>query len=87
MDVTRRAWLSVPGAFFVNRLPLSAKEKAYFPPPDAQGGWRTLKDPQKIYKTTRIDVSKLDAAFEFCKGTSQHGGLLVARHPRCIYQD
>jgi CubicO group peptidase (beta-lactamase class C family) len=86
MDVTRRALLSLPGVFFVNRLPLSAKEKAYFPPPDAQGGWRTLKDPQKIYKTTRIDVSKLDAAFEFCKDTTPHGGLLVARHGWLVYE-
>ncbi len=58
----------------------------YFPPPDAQGGWRTLKDPAKIRAVAGIDVQKLDDAFEYIKGTSQHGGLLVVRHGYLVYE-
>ena len=84
--MTRRTALAFPAAFFINRLPLAAKEKPYFPPPDAKGGWRTLTDPRKIEKQTAIDTAKLDAAFEICKDTSQHGGLLVARHGWLVYE-
>lgn len=58
----------------------------YYPPPDAKGGWRTLKDPAKIKKVTGIDVAKLDAAFDYASQTSQHGGLLVVRHGYLIYE-
>ncbi|MES1257478.1 MAG: serine hydrolase domain-containing protein [Acidobacteriota bacterium] len=83
---TRRAAFALPAAFFINRLPLVAKEKAYFPPPDAKGGWRTLKDAPSIAKHAGLDTTKLDAAFEACKETSQHGGLLVARHGYLVYE-
>src|SRR5947209_19068134 len=36
----------------------------YFPPPDAQGGWRALQDSAQIRKTAGIDKGKLDEAFE-----------------------
>lgn len=58
----------------------------YFPPPDAQGGWRTLTDAAKIRETTGFDVKKLDEAFEYTKLTSQHGGLLVVRHGWLVYE-
>jgi CubicO group peptidase (beta-lactamase class C family) len=58
----------------------------YFPPPDARGGWRTLKDPAKIREISGLDVAKLDEAFEYTKETSQHGGLLVVRHGYLVYE-
>lgn len=58
----------------------------YFPPPDAKGGWRTLKDPARIRQLTSIDVAKLDAAFDYVQQTTQHGGLLVVRHGHLIYE-
>lgn len=67
-------------------LALNAWAADYFPPPDAKGGWRTLKDPAKIQKLTGIDVAKLDAAFDYVQQTSQHGGLLVVRHGQLVYE-
>lgn len=67
-------------------LAVSAFAADYFPPPDAQGGWRTLKDPKKIKRVTGIDVAKLDAAFDYVQQTSQHGGLLVVRHGHLVYE-
>lgn len=58
----------------------------YYPKPDAQGGWRTLKDAAKIKATAGIDVTKLDEAFEYASKTSQHGGLLVVRHGYLVYE-
>lgn len=58
----------------------------YFPPPDAKGGWRTLRDAAQIRKHTGIDAAKLDAAFEYIQQTSQHGGLLVVRHGHLVYE-
>ena len=58
----------------------------YFPPPDTEGGWRTLPDAAKIRKFTGIDVSRLDQAFEYMQETSQHGGLVVVRYGYLVYE-
>jgi CubicO group peptidase (beta-lactamase class C family) len=68
-------------------LPLaSAGGDDYFPPPDTAGGWRTLTDAAKVRKLAGIDLARLDQAFEFEKETSQHGGLVVARHGYLVYE-
>src|SRR5207237_8063444 len=58
----------------------------YFPPPDAQGGWRTLKNAAEIRKVAGMDLHKLDQAFEYASRSSQHGGLLVVRHGWLVYE-
>ncbi len=65
---------------------LAADAADYFPPPDTQGGWRTLKDPARIKQSAGLDVAKLDAAFDYVQQTSQHGGLLVVRHGHLVYE-
>src|SRR5262245_30833988 len=64
----------------------AAPAEDYFPPGDTRGGWRTLADPARIHKVAGIDVRKLDAAFDYASRTSQHGGLLVARHGWLVYE-
>src|SRR5215467_4899624 len=64
----------------------SAWEDDYFPRPDADGGWRTLTHAGRIRKIAGMDLRKLDWAFEYASRTSQHGGLLVARHGYLIYE-
>src|SRR5262245_62636890 len=63
-----------------------APAEAYFPKPDSAGGWRTLKDAYAIRKTARMDLKKLDQAFEYASRSSQHGGLLVVRHGWLVYE-
>jgi CubicO group peptidase (beta-lactamase class C family) len=63
-----------------------AKSRDYFPPPDRDGGWRTLADAEKIRKVAGIDLSRLDDAFEYTQTTSKFGGLLVARHGWLVYE-
>lgn len=67
-------------------LPASPAAEKYYPQPDEQGGWRTLSDPALILKRTKLDVRKLDEAFEYAKLTSQHGGLLVVRRGYLVYE-
>jgi CubicO group peptidase (beta-lactamase class C family) len=70
--------------FFV--LSCLATAQDYFPAPDAEGGWRTLKDAAQIRKTAGMDLQKLDWAFDYAARSSQHGGLLVARHGYLVYE-
>jgi CubicO group peptidase (beta-lactamase class C family) len=58
----------------------------YFPPPDVQGGWRTLKEASEIRKTAGMDLQKLDWAFDYASRSSPHGGLLVARRGYLVYE-
>jgi CubicO group peptidase (beta-lactamase class C family) len=88
MGLTRRTLLSLPVA--VPLLNLAARvavgDDLYFPPPDAQGGWRTLNQPSEIRTRVGIDKSRLDEAFQYTQTTSQHGGLLVLRHGYLVYE-
>jgi len=58
----------------------------YFPPPDTEGGWRTLKDAAQILRVGGMDLAKLDQAFEYAQRSSQHGGLLVVRRGWLVYE-
>jgi CubicO group peptidase (beta-lactamase class C family) len=58
----------------------------YFPPPDAQGGWRTLTDPADIRDKAGMTPARLDAAFDFTSRCSQNGGLLVVRHGYLVFE-
>ncbi len=40
--------------------PHGVTTNAYFPPPESQGGWRTLDKPEDIRKTAGVDPAKLD---------------------------
>ena len=46
----------------------------YFPPPDNDGGWRTLQDAAQIRKIAGMDLKKLNRAFEYAQRSSRHGG-------------
>ena len=49
----------------------------YFPPPDVGGGWR---------KQQGGNDSRFDTVFEYIQGTARHGGLLVVRKGRLVYE-
>ncbi|HXE54051.1 MAG TPA: serine hydrolase [Tepidisphaeraceae bacterium] len=58
----------------------------YFPPPDSEGGWRTLADPAQIRELAGMDARRLDQAFDFTQRCSQNGGLLVVRHGYLVFE-
>jgi CubicO group peptidase (beta-lactamase class C family) len=82
----RTSQLLAPLMCVASLAPIAAQDKTYFPPPDKNGGWRTLTDAAKIRALAGMDLSRLDQAFEFEKETSQHGGLIVVRHGYLVYE-
>jgi CubicO group peptidase (beta-lactamase class C family) len=59
---------------------------AYFPPPDAAGGWRRLTTADEIRRLAGLDVTKLDEAFASAEASTKNGGLLVVRHGWLVYE-
>jgi CubicO group peptidase (beta-lactamase class C family) len=57
-----------------------ARAADYFPPPDNEGGWRTLTDTKQIRDLAGMDSRQLDQAYDFTQRCTQNGGLLVVRH-------
>ncbi len=86
--LTRRAGLLAAAALCGLRSPAAsaARRGDYFPPPDAQGGWRTLKEAGAIRRVAGMDLSRLDRAYDFTQRCSQNGGLLVVRRGYLVYE-
>ena len=51
----------------------------YYPPSDSAGGWRARKPDAR-------QLAKFDEALECAKGSTKHGGLLVAHRGWLIYE-
>ena len=64
---------------FLALSPFASAEE-YFPPPDSEGGWRTLNDSAQIRKLAGMHLERLEQAFDFTQRCTQNGGLLVVRH-------
>jgi len=60
--------------------------ETYYPPPDAQGGWRTATTAEEAGRLAGIDLSRLDQAFALTDGSSKNGGLLVVRRGYLVYE-
>src|SRR5688572_27724928 len=58
----------------------------YFPPPDSEGGWRTLKAANEIREKAGMDLARLERAFDFTQRCSQNGGLLVVRRGYLVFE-
>jgi len=65
---------------------LLAKAAGYFPPPDSEGGWRTLKDAAQIRKLAGMDLPRLEQAFDLTQRSTQNGGLLVVRRGYLVFE-
>ncbi|MDA0708680.1 MAG: serine hydrolase [bacterium] len=53
----------------------------YFPPSDAEGGWRTCH-PSDV----GMDAGQLDETFEFIQGTTKNGGLAIVKDGHLVYE-
>jgi len=59
---------------------------ACFPPPDSQGGWRTLTNADDIRRIAGMDIKRLDEAFGIAEASTKNGGLLVVRRGWLVYE-
>lgn len=66
--------------------PIVPAAEDYFPPPDSQGGWRTLKTTEEIRDKAGMDLAKLEQAYAFTERCSQNGGLLVVRKGYLVFE-
>jgi CubicO group peptidase (beta-lactamase class C family) len=80
--LTRRAGLLfVALASVATAAPTESRGgEAYFPPPDAQGGWRTATTAGEVRQRAGLDLAKLNAVFDEFSASTRNGGLLVLRH-------
>lgn len=51
----------------------------YFPPSDADGGWREAKTAEACRDLAGMDLSQLEPAYTLTERSTAHGGLLVVR--------
>ncbi|MEI7651999.1 MAG: serine hydrolase, partial [Verrucomicrobiota bacterium] len=59
-------------------LAVSALAADYFPPSDAQGGWRTPKDKAEARALAGIDLDRLEQAYHATeRSNTENGGLVV----------
>ncbi len=58
----------------------------YFPPPDSQGGWRTLTDAPEIRQKAGLSLERIEKAYAVCERGTQNGGLLVVRHGYLVFE-
>ena len=82
------AWARLAG-FALALLSCSAAETRaadYFPPPDSEGGWRSLKDAASIRELAGMDLARLEQAYDFTQRCSQNGGLLVVRRGYLVFE-
>jgi CubicO group peptidase (beta-lactamase class C family) len=54
-----------PGAYIVKGVMEPLQDPIYYPPPESDGGWRTLDDPQDIRRLAGVDPAKLNALKEW----------------------
>jgi len=67
-------------------LQIPAFAADYFPPPDSEGGWRTLKTAEEIRAKAGMDLPTLDAAYTVTERSTGNGGLLVVRHGYLVFE-
>jgi CubicO group peptidase (beta-lactamase class C family) len=58
----------------------------YFPPPDSEGGWRTLTDAKEIRAKAGLDLGQLEAAYTVTERSTPNGGLLVVRRGYLVFE-
>jgi CubicO group peptidase (beta-lactamase class C family) len=70
----------------IRRYRADRERAAYFPPPDAAGGWRTLTTATDVRRVAGLDVAKLDEALAVARASTKNGGLLVVRRGYLVYE-
>ena len=72
------AILSFGGGF---AAPVSAVSDEYFPPPESQGGWRKLDEPNSIRRLAGLDADKLAALRQWLMTSDERDfAAVVIRH-------
>lgn len=79
-------WTVVAASLWMVLGRVGPQAAEYFPPPDSEGGWRTLHEAAKIRRLAGMDARRLEQAYQFTERCSQNGGLLVVRHGYLVFE-
>jgi hypothetical protein len=52
-------WVTLIIALLATQISEAKTAREYFPPPESEGGWRTLSDPDSIRRDAGMDLAKL----------------------------
>lgn len=58
----------------------------YFPPPDAEGGWRVAMTETAAREQAGMDLAKLEPAYTITERSTAHGGLLVVHQGYLVFE-
>jgi CubicO group peptidase (beta-lactamase class C family) len=76
----------LPCAALLGLACTAAHAADYFPPPDSDGGWRTLTDAKEIREKAGMDLDRLTNAYTATERSTANGGLLVVRHGYLVFE-
>jgi CubicO group peptidase (beta-lactamase class C family) len=68
-----------PICFLLALVSVAQAAEPYFPPPDAEGGWREAKTVSLARDLAGVDLSQLEPAYTITERSTAHGGLVVVR--------
>lgn len=60
--------------------------ESYFPPPDAEGGWREAKTVAAARDLAGVDLAQLEPAYTVTERSTANGGLLVLRRGHLVFE-
>jgi CubicO group peptidase (beta-lactamase class C family) len=81
-----RTWNSISLVLTLCVTASTLRADDYFPPPDSEGGWQTIKDAREARELAGMNLGRLEMTFDFTQRCSQNGGLLVVRHGYLVYE-
>src|SRR6185436_5863710 len=81
------AFLVLPLANLQAASDPASENETYFPPPDSSGGWRTATNVAPASGQARMDMPKLQQAWEFTQRCTQNGGLLIVRNGWLVFEN
>jgi CubicO group peptidase (beta-lactamase class C family) len=74
-------------AFVVLAASLSPAPAAdYFPPPDNAGGWRAATNATAARDLAKMDLARLEQAWNFTQRCTQNGGLVVVHNGWLVFE-
>ncbi|MGB0067766.1 MAG: hypothetical protein WBQ11_06940 [Isosphaeraceae bacterium] len=74
-------WVALIIALLATQISEAKTAREYFPPPESEGGWRTLSDPESIRRDAGMDPAKLSKLREWLRQSDhrQFAAVVIRR--------
>jgi len=81
----RPMWVTLIIALLATQISEAKTAREYFPPPESEGGWRTLSDPDSIRRDAGMDPAKLREWFR--QSDHRQFAAVVIRRGHLVMQE